>query len=370
MSIRKITVCHVPNVLWHYRIPTYNELALRCEKLEVQYIEVEKDLKSPPRIAWNKGVVGGFKIKGYSLFVNYATLKALRSNCDCLLLEWNLRNLSLIPISIIARHCQKKRVIWWGHGESKRPNLFTKLSLLLGKLIPHAVVVYMNDSRNQLISQQGYAEENTYVARNGVDVKSIIKASDDLGGVRHNVTWVTAYSGRLVEGRDLERIIYTVAELTGKGIACKHYFIGDGDHRLYLEKLANTLKVNDKIIFCGAIHHVSSLAKVYAEVDFVIIPGWLGLVINQAFAFAKPVIICDKPELHNPEIALFDKDKGWSYSYDGSDLVDVYLKVVNLGKSEVAEIGRHCQKLIVNEYSTQNMVDGLQYAIEGGSSEN
>jgi len=347
-------------------VPTYEELASRCESLEVGYIEVENDLKEVPTSKWNKGVLGGLKIKGYALFVNYATFKALTNDSECLLLEWNMRNLSLIPVTIIARYIQKKRVLWWGHGESKKPSIFTRFTLAMGKRLPNAVIVYMDNTREQLVLSEGYKEGRTYVARNGVDVRGIISESKLAGDLRGKVTWVTAYSGRLVGGRDLDRIIYAIAELTNRGVECKHYFIGDGEYRQYLENLAASLNIKNRIVFCGAVHKTSSLAKVYADVDFVIIPGWLGLVINQAYAFAKPVIICDNQTLHNPEISLFNNSRGWVYSYEEINLVEVYLTVVKLGKSKVSMIGQGCQELIVNEYSTQKMVDGLQEAVEGG----
>jgi len=365
MKIENSTIYHAPNVLWHYRIPTYNELSKRCKSLEIKYVEVEKDLQNSPDSDWNNGAAGGFNTDSYSIFINIATIHALSSKCDCLLLEWNIRNLSLIPITVIARHLQRKRVIWWGHGSSKTPSVFTKISVFLGRILPNAVVVYSDTTKRELVSNSKYNAQNTFAAKNGIDVKQILNASHGIGDLRHQDTWITAYSGRLTKERDLCRIIHTIAEVKSKGISTKHYFIGDGEFKNDLEELAKKLGVASEVVFTGVLHDITDLAKIYAEVDFVIIPGWLGLVINQAFAFGKPVVICDNKELHNPEIALFDENKGWVYSHNTSNLTEVYMNITQLSKVDIGLMGSSCQKLIIDEYSTQTMVDGLQEAIEG-----
>ncbi|MDA8940076.1 glycosyltransferase, partial [Pseudoalteromonas marina] len=260
---------------------------------------------------------------------------------------------------------QKKKVLWWGHGESKVPSLFTKLTIAAGKYLPDSVIVYMDNTKRSLVAENKYKDDKTFVAKNGIDVKTIRHAISKIETKRRS-NWGTAYSGRLNEGRDLERIVHSISHLNKKGIECKHFFIGEGNARVKLEKLAEQLGVADKIVFCGAVHCADDLAAIYAQVDLVVIPGWLGLVIHQAFAFAKPVLICDKKELHNPEIALFDKTNGWVYSHEADDLAETLETVFELGKETINSKGDNCQQLVINEYSTQKMVDGLIEAIHYG----
>ena len=365
MNIKDMEIYHVPNVLWHYRVPTYNNLAKRCKSLKVGYIEIEENFNVDTNDGWVEERVGGFQLFDWKVIFNLATIKSLFTGSDCFLLEWNLRNIFLIPVTFFAMYVLRKRVVWWGHGESKNTSLLTKLTFWAGRKIPNCVVVYMDETKGALIKRHNYLEKEVYVARNGVDTANIDKYMANIGGQRNDKEWVSLYSGRLNPGRDLDRIVRAIYELNERGISCRHVFIGDGEERENLQALAKELNVENKIQFYGAVHKIEELSKIYAQVDYVIIPGWLGLALTQSYAFGKPAIICDEKEMHNPEIRVYSDAAGWKYVYKNDSLAVTMQGVMRLGKEGVRRMGEVGHSIIAQGYSTEIMVDGLQSAIEG-----
>ena len=50
-----------------------------------------------------------------------------------------------------------------------------------------------------------------------------------------------------------------------------------------------------------------ALSRIFRASDAVVIPGYVGLAVNHAFAHGLPVITCQS-EIHSPEIEYIEND--------------------------------------------------------------
>jgi glycosyltransferase involved in cell wall biosynthesis len=107
---------------------------------------------------------------------------------------------------------------------------------------------------------------------------------------------VVLYVGRLRHHKGLEYMIES-AKYTPENV--KYLIVGGGDFEIYLKNLAKKIGVSNKIIFTGEIPN-EKLPEYYAACDVFLLPSVsrleaFGLVILEAMASGKPVIVSDIP---------------------------------------------------------------------------
>jgi glycosyltransferase involved in cell wall biosynthesis len=126
-------------------------------------------------------------------------------------------------------------------------------------------------------------------------------------GLRPNAE-VLLYVGRLVPRKDVGSLIrFAAANPDVAGRPVDVLIIGDGEEREKLEQLS---KGTSNIRFAGAIDPADiRLARAMKLCRAVVVPGYLGLAINHAFAHGRPVIT-RAHDFHSPEI---------EYLTDGED---------------------------------------------------
>jgi predicted RNA-binding Zn-ribbon protein involved in translation (DUF1610 family) len=59
--------------------------------------------------------------------------------------------------------------------------------------------------------------------------------------------------------------------------------------------------------FLGPIQDSAALSRIFRASDAVVIPGYVGLAVNHAFAHGRPVITC-RSAIHSPEIDYIEHD--------------------------------------------------------------
>ena len=112
---------------------------------------------------------------------------------------------------------------------------------------------------------------------------------------KHNLNGnVVLFVGRLVEHKGLEYLIRSA-----RNVDAKYLIVGEGELRDKLGNLVKKLGVKDKIIFTGKVSN-AELPKYYAASDVFVLPSVarleaFGLVIAEAMASGKPVIVSDIP---------------------------------------------------------------------------
>lgn len=155
------------------------------------------------------------------------------------------------------------------------------------------------------------------------------------------------YSGRLVELKNIKRVIMALSKIKDKSLIL--LITGGGEQEAYLKKIANELDVN--IIITGFIDNQYELFKHYFMSDVFILPSvdeaW-GLVVNEAMFSGLPVLVS------NICGCSLDLVKGNGYLINPFDIEDIKMKIEKIFfESDLNLMGKYSEK-IIEEYNFKN----------------
>jgi glycosyltransferase involved in cell wall biosynthesis len=109
---------------------------------------------------------------------------------------------------------------------------------------------------------------------------------------------VLTFVGRLLAEKKVEVLIEAGRKLRAAGDDIEIVIVGDGPERRSLEAAAGGAAWCH---FLGAVHDAPRIARVFRVSDALVIPGYVGLAVNRAFAHGLPVITMTS-RWHSPEI--------------------------------------------------------------------
>jgi glycosyltransferase involved in cell wall biosynthesis len=215
--------------------------------------------------------------------------------------------------------------------------------------------------------------DHLFVARNTVDVDRLldIRASLNERGrpaVREELdlpadTPVLLFLGRLIKRKKAAQLLEVFQSLRGKRSA-QLVIIGDGPERANLEEYVEIEQIPD-VTFTGAITDREVLGRYLFAADVMVIPGYLGLAVNDAFAFGLPVVSREAPSgqrFHSPEIAYLEPGVNGELAApdDPRAMVEAVERILD-APDEYSENALTCAR---NHLTIDRMVDGLVRAIE------
>lgn len=207
------------------------------------------------------------------------------------------------------------RVVFWGHGFLKSELNFKERLRLRFFRLPDAHMVYSYRSVD-LMRQRGL--------NNSFRIGNSLQSLNDLLVMpladRRSKKDIVGFVGRLTEVKELDKIIYVVADLRNSGRDIHIEFIGDGVTKAGLGLLANQLNVPVK--FYGALYEKEKINSIVKYWSCTLSPGNVGLSALESLAVGVPVISHNHMDLQMPEIeaithrvtgSLFDR-KSWKTS--------------------------------------------------------
>jgi glycosyltransferase involved in cell wall biosynthesis len=180
----------------------------------------------------------------------------------------------------------------------------------------NAVITVASDLKRKVI-ELGVSEEFVYHVPNGVDISKFcpgnkVSARKKLGLDHYKRLLLTV--GNLVPVKAFDRLIIALSHLEPDiGLL----LVGEGHERARLERLAQTLSLEERVQFAGAVKH-DELSVYYQAADFLVISshseGW-PTVIYEALACGTPIIangVGGIPEaLSSSELGLLMRDNDY-----------------------------------------------------------
>lgn len=140
------------------------------------------------------------------------------------------------------------------------------------------------------------------------------------------------FLGRLAQSKGIDLIFKAVAQLRDRGINSQIILCGSGSEEESLQKLAQDLKINDLIIWRGAVPHNQAPAEL-SQFDVLILPSrstptWkeqFGHVLIEAMSMGIPVIGSNSGEIPNvigrPDLVFPEENH--------NVLADILAKLIN-----------------------------------------
>lgn len=359
-----------------YRVPVFRELA-RHEDIDFTLLYgTRHDLTNAEPEGFDAEAVKlwQWSIAGQRVYWHSAQWKnATRKKCDVLLLTWNPRYLSFIPTLLRAKW-QGVPTVLWGHGVSQHDTpLRKKLRYAVAKLA--TALLFYNEKAAQQWRELGRDPASIFVAKNSLDQEPIRQARLAWDDPRKLLEFqqeqrllpgpTLLFVSRLYPMNRLEMLIEATAILAKEFPQIQTAIVGKGaGEPQRLGEIARRLRIEDRIRFVGAIYDEMQLAPWFLSADVFAYPTYIGLSLLHSFGYGLPVVTCDDPKAHGPEIdVLRDGENGLLYRTGDvqsfANTIGKLLKDKPLAKTLSAEALRTVEE----DVSLKNMVDQMAAAV-------
>ncbi|MXW63375.1 MAG: glycosyltransferase family 4 protein [Bacteroidetes bacterium SB0662_bin_6] len=293
-----------------------------------------------------------------------------------ILAEESPRSVTLPFLLRYAKSVGAGRVLW-GHFSSNyrvfnpRRHILDRYRLALAKEV-EGCVCYTEGRANLL--RPFVPDRNIFVARNTMDLRPMFAqrttlATEGKQAVRRRLSIsphspVLVYIGRLIRGKGTDMLLETWEILT-KDTPGTLLIIGDGPERATMEKTVAARSLQG-VRFLGSLLLEEAAPWLYAS-DVMLMPGYLGLAVNHAFAFGVPVVSLHHPEsaggvkFHSPEVEYVRSGKtGLLCSGHTSEALAASVREV------LADQDRYSSNALAyarKHLTIDRMVDGLEAAV-------
>jgi len=275
----------------------------------------------PPRNSGHLAVPGPFafpnvKVRNRELRVGPSGIihqpvfnAVLRGGYDALVVGHEIKFVASMALFAAFKSLGRPAVLW-GHG-LHRPNAAWVARATSRRLAraADAYLVYTPRGRMRL-EDAGVDARRIFVAHNTLDVALQLQAKQSADpvpsatirqslGLRQD-SRVLLSIGRLIPRKAVDLLIEAARRLNADAAVPPFELLiaGDGPERGALEALAASLP---NVRFLGNRYDPDDVAKLMKIAVAVVLPGTVGLAVNHAFAFGRPVVTREN-DLHPPEI--------------------------------------------------------------------
>lgn len=270
------TVYYSPTDMGALNVPVYKPWATRLAPMR----------RLVPGLEWQPGVLSVPLRRGDVVVVSGAPR--------------NLSNMLMLIRARLAGAC----TVWWGHywSSTSRSSRF-HLRLLLMKMA-NAILFYTDHEVEEYRAGPGHGDRRRVTAlNNGIDVDPIISLRAPYDAKKRDKDIL--FIGRLTKKAELATLLYALADPMLDDV--KLDVIGDGEQRVSLEALAQSLAIDGRITWHGGLTDEPSIASIANNCQIFVYPGAVGLSLLHAMAYGLPAVVHDDRWSHMPEIAAFFK---------------------------------------------------------------
>lgn len=275
--------------------------------------------------------------------------RILTDRFDAVVMGHELKFLSNLLLALRARQ-RRLPVIFWGFGYHAKVGMgfSTKSSGLAFGMVSQVKDLLARQADGYLAYTEGGAEnlrrigmpdEKVWVVRNTIDVEAQTRLhakyqQADQAVLRRELglrpdSVVLLYVGRLLPAKQVDLLIQAVRRINSMQL-CRRpievLIVGDGPAAEGLRARAVNLP---SVRFLGALYDQDQVARYMRVAAAMVIPGFVGLAVNHAFAQGLPVITRDHA-LHSPEIEyLRNGENGLIVPGDMEDFAHVLARFVD-----------------------------------------
>jgi glycosyltransferase involved in cell wall biosynthesis len=295
---------------------------------------------------------------------------------EVVIVKAEIRNLSLFPLLWFCK-LKKIPIIVWGQGYSRNRdfapngNLYDRIHLSIIRLAD-AYVCYTANIRDTLTQYVG--SDKLFVATNTLDTRRLLDIRQQLmlegkEAVKRRLELdrkhYLSFIGRLQPRKKIPYLLEVYALLRQKHrLDVGLVIIGKGDQDPLKNQVAK-LDVDD-VHFLGALPDEKAGEYLFAS-DVMVMPGWLGLAVNHAFAFGLPVVSQRFGERllgHGPEAAYVEHDMTGCFAEAG-DMEAMAQAIIHILEHQVefsTRVSRYMDRYLRVERMVEGFVDAIAYA--------
>jgi len=208
-------------------------------------------------------------------------------------------------------------------------------------------------SKKDILTLFPQKKNNLWIISNGLDLEHY-RVLDDEIKYGNEMTFI----GRLVFYKNLD-VVLKALSLIPENVNFKLTILGNGPMRQEWEKLSAKWGVSEKVSFLGYVSHEQKV-RVLRRISALVLPSFFegfGIVILEAWAFKKPVIVADVSPLN--EIVEHGRDGFVADPYNPEEWAK-YVKLLLENKDLAQKMGENGYEKLINHYTIEKTVDKLE----------
>jgi glycosyltransferase involved in cell wall biosynthesis len=264
-----------------------------------------------------------WRVLGRTLVYQPVFSGVARRDYAALVIGHEVKYVANIALALFFRALGKPVLLWgFGRNTDMLTEFRTPLGRAFGRMVTFGQVLMMRLATDYMAytqtgasyaKQAGIREDRITVLNNTIEISGEIAAHAraqalDRARLRHELgvsaeAVVLLFVGRLNAAKRVDALIEAVQTLREQhGAPIEVLIVGSGPEEARLKTLASDAAW---CRFLGQIHDTDALSRIFRASDAVVIPGYVGLAVNHAFAHGLPVITCHS-ETHSPEIEYIE----------------------------------------------------------------
>ena len=171
--------------------------------------------------------------------------------------------------------------------------------------------------------------------------------------------------GRLVKWKRVDLLIEAFGKIAEIHSDSELIIIGNGPEKVALEGLTKKLRLDNRIIFTGAIYDPYKLGQYMYESSAYVLAGMGGLSINDAMSFSLPVIcsVCDGTETD----LVTDGVNGYFFEEGNVNSLSDKIDIIFSDPDNAKKMGEASFSIIKNKVNldtvSQIFIDAFEYVI-------
>lgn len=231
--------------------------------------------------------------------------------------------------------------------------------------IVDATIAYAENAYS-IHQSYGLNKEQIFISCNSPDTDVLLKTADQLEklpSLLPDNPYRLIHVGRLVKWKRIDLIISAVAVLKTKYPGIELVIIGEGPEEKQLREIVHTLNIDDQVKFAGSAYDPLLLGQYFKSSSIYVLAGMGGLSINEAMAFAKPVIcsVCDGTE----KSLVFDGYNGLYFQPGSAKSLIEKVDLLFSNPQLLSEMGKNSAKIIREKVNidtvAQKMVNAFNF---------
>jgi glycosyltransferase involved in cell wall biosynthesis len=360
-----------------YRVPIFRMLFEKCGIIVCHSRE-----KSGASIVSNYGEIDYPNMllnriyfpKKENFVIQNVLIPLLKSKPEVVISEFSLGYLTFWAL-LFLKPIFKYKFIAWTHGLSNKEmiapfsSVKNKIALFIYKKLDS--VIFYSSLRKQLASKHLKTDRGLFVAPNTIDTSELISLHEKFRAVgRDNIRkelnfrekYHLIFIGRLLKGKRIDLLLAVFEKLQSTFDIALHV-IGMGPELEVVRRYDNKLQ---SLYYHGAIFDNKITGKYLYASDILLNPGYIGLSIVSAFAFAKPVITCrttPQGPFHSPEFEYLKHGKNSFLCHPTVESISSAIKKLLEDRELLISMSHVAFETAIKDCSPEKMIRGFQEAI-------
>lgn len=338
----------ISNYVFHYRIKIYNYFTEEFKKRGYEFHVLSNEYQ---KCKYNVEFIKherNFSIKGYIEEID-------KINPDVVINFLHLKDKLIIPLTYYCKF-RKIPMIYWNHGVNLRDPENTVKNFIFRFVhdISDSIILY---TPNELKYIKTRNRKKTFIAYNTLNFTDIDKSSlDSKEKIKKkygiNEKKVVIYISRIMPYKKLDVLIKHFKGNKDIGVI----IVGKGISR----EQVNIIESYNNLYYLGEMYD-KDVWEIFSIGDIYSTPGHIGLGLNEAFYWGKPVVVLEGN--HAPEVFYLEDGRNGFKVKDEEELVSKILYLLN-NEEIYYKFSNYAKETYINKCDISNMFNGFINAIE------